>query len=94
MVAQKLGDDVVIQNNKDATFALCTKQQSSTLSVSYIIIRLSDLTVVEEDTIPGATLLWSDTYQVEIREIPGMIKKDDQPIKINFIDVTKHISKL
>lgn len=75
-------------------FALCTKENSSTLSVSYIIIKLSDLTVVEEGNTPRATFVWIETYKAEIREIPNMTKKVDQPTKGKIIDVTKYMNKL
>lgn len=94
IVAENLGENAVIQKNKDATFALCFKENPSTLSVSYIIVRLSDLTVVERDKTSQASFSWVDTYKVEIKTIPGMVRKDEQSTAVKVIDLTKYIIKL
>lgn len=94
MVAEKLGEYAVVQKNKDASFALCTKENTATLSVSYMIIKLNDLTIVEEGNTARASFVWIDIYKIEITEIPGMVKKDNQRIEGKIIDVTKHITKL
>ncbi len=94
IVAEKLGSNAVIQKNKDATFALCTKENESTLSVSYLIIRLNDLAIVETDNTSRASFSWIDTFKIEIKTIPGMVKKDEQNIEGKIIDVTKYITKL
>jgi len=93
-VAEKLGEGAIVQKNKDTTFALCTKENSSTLSVSYIIIKLSDITIVEEGNSTRASFSWIDTYTIEIKEIPGMVKKNDQHIEGKIIDVSKYTTKL
>lgn len=94
LVAGKLGENAFVQKNKDATFALCTKENTSTLSVSYIIVKLNDLTVVEEGNTARASFAWIDTYKIEIKEIPGMVKKEQEKIPGKIIDVTKYITKL
>lgn len=94
LVAEKLGENAIIQKNKDVTFALCTKENTSTLSVSYIIVKLSDLTIVEEGNTARASFVWIDTYKIEIREIPGMVKKEHENIQGKIIDVTKYITRL
>lgn len=94
MVAEKLGEYAVVQKNKDASFALCTKENTATLSVSYVIIKLNDLTIVEEGNTARASFVWIDIYKIEITEIPGMVKKDNQRIEGKIIDVTKYITKL
>jgi hypothetical protein len=94
MVTDKLGENAVVQKNKDASFALCTKENITTLSVSYMIVKLNDLSIVEEGNTARASFVWIDTYKIEISEIPGMVKKDNQRIEGKIIDVSKHITKL
>ena len=93
MVAENLGENAVVQKNKDATFALCFKENSSTLSVSYIIVRLSDLTVVKQDKIAQASFAWVDNYKIEMKTIPGIMSKDEQFTVVKVIDLTKYIIK-
>jgi len=93
IVAENLGENAVIQKNKDATFALCFKENPSTLSVSYIIVRLGDLTVVERDKTSRASFSWVDTYKIEMKTIPGMVREDEQSIAVKVIDLTKYIVK-
>lgn len=94
IVSEKLGENAIVQKNKDATFALCYKENTSTLSVSYLIVRLNDLTIVEQDNTSQASLTWVDSYKVEVRTTPGMVRKDEQSIPAKVIDVTKYIVKL
>lgn len=94
VVEEKLGDDAMVQQNKDTTFALATKENPSTLSVSYIIVRLRDLSIVEEGNSPRASFSWVDTYKIEIKETPGIVKKGDENRPGKFIDVTKYITRL
>lgn len=94
IVAENLGEDAVVQKNKDTSFALCFKENFSTLSVSYIIVRLNDLTIVEQDKTAQASFSWVDNYKVEIKTIPGMVKKEDQSTAVKVIDLTKYIIKL
>ena len=94
LVVEKLGENATVQKNKDATFALCTKENISMLSVSYIIVKLNDLTIVEEGNTARASFAWIDTYKIEIRETPGMVKKEQEKIQGKIIDVTKYITKL
>jgi hypothetical protein len=94
VVVEKLGADAVIKKNKDTTFALCTKENPSTQSVSYLVIRLSDLTIVVQNKTSPASFLWIDTYLIEIKEIPGIVKKEEQNRDGKIIDVTKYIVQL
>jgi len=94
IVAEKLGENALTQKNKDAMFALCTKENPSTLSVSYLIIKLNDLTVVEQGSASQASFSWINTYQIEIRTIPGIVKKEAQAWEVKIIDVTKYMNKL
>jgi histone deacetylase complex regulatory component SIN3 len=94
IVAENLGEDAVVQKNKDNSFALCFKENFSTLSVSYIIVRLNDLTIVEQDKTAQASFSWVDNYKVEIKTIAGMVKKEDQSTAVKVIDLTKYIIKL
>ncbi len=93
IVAEKLGENAVIKKNSDLTFALCSKENRSTLSVAYLIIRLSDLAVVEQDNVHQSSVSWIDTYKAEIKTIPGIIKKDEPPLRGKIVDVTKHTTK-
>jgi hypothetical protein len=94
LVAERLGENATVQKNKDATFALGTKENTSSLSVSYIIVKLNDLTIVEEGNTARASFVWINTYKIEIREIPGLVKKEQEKIQGKIIDVTKYITKL
>lgn len=94
VVAETLGEGAVIQKNKDATFALCTKENLSTRSVSYLIVRLSDLVIVEKDNVSRASFTWIDNYKIEVKTIPGIVKKDEQSVPRKVIDVTKYMVKL
>lgn len=93
IVAENLGENAVIQKNRDATFALCLKENPSTLSVSYIIVRLNDLTVVEQDKTAHASFSWIDNYKIEVKTIPGMVSKDEHSTVVKVIDLTKYIVK-
>ena len=94
LVAEKLGENTLIQKNKDATFALCTRENTTTRSVSFIIVRLHDLAIVEQDTIQQASFSWMDSYKIEIKITPGIVRKENQPMEGKIIDVTKYIVKL
>jgi hypothetical protein len=59
-----------------------------------MIVKLNDLTIVEEGNTARASFVWIDIYKIEISEIPGMVKKDNQRIEGKIIDVSKHITKL
>lgn len=93
LAKSKLGDEVVINKNSNETFALCFKQNNTINSITYLIVRLSDLQVVEQNTIPNASFKWIDTYQVEIKEIPGIVMKDETDSNRKIIDVTHFIIK-
>lgn len=94
LAREKLGDHAVIERNKDSTFALCYKENDLTKSVSYLIIRSSDLAIIDHDTLSPSTLTWIDTYKVEVKTIPGIIKKDEQSLERKIIDLTHFIVKL
>jgi len=94
MVAEILGEDAIIEKNKDSRFALCIKENLSTLSVSYMIVRLNDLVIVEQDNISRASFSWIDSYKIEVKFTPGIIRKDEQTIPAKVIDVSKYIAKL
>lgn len=93
IVAENLGENAVVQENKDATFALCFKENPSTLSVSYIIVRLNDLTVVEQDKTAQTSFSWVDNYKIEMKTIAGMVHKNEQSTVVRVIDLTKYIIK-
>lgn len=94
IVAENLGENAVVQKNKDASFALCVKENLSTLSFSYIIVRLNDLAIVEQDKTSQASFSWVDHYKIEIKTISGMMRKDEQSTVVKVIDLTKYIVKL
>jgi len=94
MVAEILGEDAIIEKNEDSRFALCIKENLSTLSVSYMIVRLNDLVIVEQDNISRASFSWIDSYKIEVKFTPGIIRKDEQTIPAKVIDVSKYIAKL
>lgn len=91
---KKLGPGAVIEKNTNATFALCIKEVHPTLSASYIIVRLSDLAVVEEDHISRSSFTWTNTYTLEIKAIPGMVRKTEEAAHGKIIDLTQYILKL
>jgi len=94
LVVEKLGEDARIEKNKDSSFALCLKENLSTHSVSYIIVRLNDLVIVEQDNTSSASFAWIDRYKIEVKFIPGMIRKDEQIMPARVIDVSKYMVKL
>jgi hypothetical protein len=94
IIAENLGENAIVQKNKDTTFALCIKENPSTLSVSYIIVRLNDLTLVEQDKTSQASFSWVDNYKIEVKTIPGMVRKDEQSTAVKVINLTKYIVKL
>ena len=94
IVVKKLGEGAFIEKNKNATFALGIKEVHPTLSAHYIIVRLSDLTVVEEDHVSRSSFGWTGTYILEIKAIPGMVRKNEEPSRAKIIDLTKYIVKL
>jgi len=94
LVVEKLGEDARIEKNKDSSFALCLKENLPTHSVSYIIVRLNDLVIVEQDNTSSASFAWIDQYKIEVKFIPGMIRKDEQIMPARVIDVSKYMVKL
>jgi len=94
LVTEKLGADAIIKKNKDSTFALCIKENLSTYSVSYMIVRLHDLVIVEQDHTARASMAWIDRYKIEVKLISGMVRKDEQIIPAKVIDVSKYLVKL
>jgi hypothetical protein len=94
VVAEKLGESAVIQKNKEASFALCTRENPSTLSVTWIIIRLNDMTIVEQDTTSPASFSWIDNYKIEVKFTPGIVMKVEQSLPVKVIDVTKYNTRL
>lgn len=94
LARENLGDHAVIERNKDSTFALCYKENDLTKSVSYLIIRSSDLAIIDHNTLSPSSLTWIDTYKVEVKTIPGIIKKDEQSLERKIIDLTHFIVKL
>jgi hypothetical protein len=94
VIGERPGESVVIQKNKDASFALCIRENPSTLSVTYTIVRLNDMTIVEQDTTSPASFSWIDNFKIEVKFIPGIVMKDEQSLPVKVIDVTKYNARL
>jgi hypothetical protein len=94
IVMDLLGNDAIIKKNNDQSFALSYKANDTLHSVTYLVIRLSDLKIVEQDTLAPATLAWVDTYKIQVRVISGVIRKEGSLSEPKIIDVTKHFVKL
>jgi hypothetical protein len=88
----KLGGNAVIINNKDNTFTLCYKELPGQ-SISYLIVRLSDTKLVVEDKVsPTSSISWRDNFHVEIKIIPGTIKKTEEEVTSKIIDVSTYLT--
>jgi len=94
IVQEKLGEGAFIEKNKNGVFALCIKEVHPTLSAHYIIVRLSDLTVVKEDHVSRTSFAWTGTYILELKAIPGMVRKHEEATRAKIIDLTPYVIKL
>jgi len=94
IVMERLGTQATIEKNKNQTFALAYQANHSTQAVAYLVIRLSDLKIVEEATRARIILSWMDTYKIKISITPGILRKDEPINEPEIIDVTKYIVKL
>lgn len=94
IVMERLGTHATIEKNKNQTFALAYQENHSTQAMSYLVIRLSDLKIVEEATRARIILSWMDTYKIKISITPGILRKDEPINEPEIIDVTKYIIKL
>jgi hypothetical protein len=90
-VKNNLGEDITIQKNANATFALCVQETAGTKSTAYYIVRISDFKIVERDTLQPASLSWLDNQRIEIKFIPGIVTKDESTIPSKIIDISKYI---
>lgn len=93
LIAQQLGVDAVIEKNTDKTFALGVKDDPVILSTAYVIIRVSDNTIVEQGKTQKAAVYWIDNFRVGIRLVPGTVQKETVHVAEKVIDLTKYITR-
>jgi len=76
IVASEIGAPASIEKNNSATFALA--QQVDNKSVSFLVIRLSDLKIVIKEKITGS-VSWSGEMEIKVTRTPGMVKTNEKP---------------
>jgi hypothetical protein len=76
IVTSEIGASAIIEKNNSATFALA--QQTENKSVSFLVIRLSDLKIVIKEKIIGS-VTWSGEMEIKIIRTPGIVKTNAQP---------------
>lgn len=82
IATDKFGEDVTFATNDPKSFVLCTSEVKGTVhqprnTLSYMMIRLVDNTIVLEDKLDGATVNWYSETEIEVYRTPG-IMRDDQ----------------
>ena len=90
-VKKNLGENTSIQKNANNTFALCVSENKSNQSITYYIVRMSDYKIVESDSIQPASFSWIDNQRIEIKLIPGIVKKDESTTPTKIIDISKYV---
>jgi hypothetical protein len=76
-IAEKeLGANSRVEKNKSNSFGLA--YQKNDISTQYIVVRLTDYTIVIKKKIRG-TISWNGDMQLKEFLIPGIVKKDAQP---------------
>lgn len=81
LVTEKLGEHVNCTMNEDETYQLCISETKGTVqqprnSMKYIIIKLSDNSVVLESTVDGGTVDWYNQKMIQVYQTPGIMRED------------------
>lgn len=88
----KLGDHAEFLFNQDSSFVLCMKtlnaeKNAQLNSIKFFVYDLKEQTVVFEDALPNASVIWKSNDQVEVTKISGAVSKDGQKAKGYIFDV-------
>jgi hypothetical protein len=90
IVDTEIGTGAKIETNKPLTFALA--YQSQNRSVEYVIVRLTDLSVVIKEKINQGSVTWNGEMQIKVMRTPGIIKKNLKPENnIQVIDLNNYV---
>lgn len=81
VAVEKLGANLTYSMNDSKTFVLCMNDVKGTAqqprnTISFVVIKLSDNSVVLEQKFDGGTVGWYSDTEVEVFRTPGMIRKD------------------
>ncbi|MBU2507027.1 MAG: hypothetical protein KJ799_09920 [Bacteroidetes bacterium] len=79
--AAKKFDSYRVTYNAKKDFAYCvenTKGVAGISRINYFVYALSSNEEIWKDLIPNGSINWKSEYILEIIEIPGIIKKDDE----------------
>jgi hypothetical protein len=76
IVAKELSDKPTVTKNNTNTFALAYQEQDG--FVRYIIVRLTDNSIVRKGKIRGS-VNWVSDMQIKESMTPGIVKKDSKP---------------
>ena len=92
LITKQLGKEVIIQKNKPETFALGFSEKDK--STSYLIVRLSDMKIVEQERISQGNIAWNGEMELKITKIPGIIRATDQPSDfVTIVNLNKYLIK-
>ena len=95
LATQKVGDNVTIEANRDASFTLCWKDketESKVPAVQFIIVRMSDHKIVEEGSATMGEVRWISDYEVEVSHRQGQVQLERGPqSNTRIISVKKYL---
>jgi hypothetical protein len=94
IVNKNLGKDATIIYNEDNSLALCVHDNPKNNSTQYMVIKLENLSILEEDKVQRASLKWINNYQVQLQIVPGIIGKEEKLDGIKIIDLSKYFNRL
>lgn len=89
LAAQKLGDANEIQLNASGDFALCQQKPKADhphRSFKYIVVRVSDNSIVTEGYFNSGYVKWYNADSIEVYSVSGAVKSESGSKKI--INVT------
>ncbi len=90
LVESKLGANANIEKNISNTFALAYIAENR--SISYIVIRLSDLKIVVNSKIERGSITWFKDMELKETRTPGIVKKNTKPDdNIKLIDLAQFV---
>jgi hypothetical protein len=76
IVESELGANAKIEKNNTSNFALAHESKDKT--VSFIVVRLTDLKIVVKEKIQGS-VTWDKAMSIKVTTIPGIVKANAKP---------------
>ena len=80
IISETVGDNAIVDFNDDRSFALVQEKfsitQDSEYTTNYLIIRMVDNKVVKKGKVVHGYIRWINGDAIEIYEMPGVIKDD------------------